>query len=82
MQQFKIKHTHTHTHTHTYIHCLISQTESIPVPLHFQEIFTIITKDYKCSSKQARDFHAQAHKQETFNAQSQLKETSRNNLIK
>jgi hypothetical protein len=38
------------------IYGFLSQTESGPVPLHFQEIFTIITKDYKCSSKQARDF--------------------------
>jgi len=52
---------------------------SSQVPLHLQEIYTIITTDYDLLKDTTRRLpNAQSHNQETSNAQSQLKETYNN----
>jgi len=48
------------------LYWFLPQTKRSLVPLHFQGIFTIITKYYKCPSTQARDFQCSSTKARDF----------------
>lgn len=71
---------------HTKLSWFHSQIESSPVPLYLQDIFTIITEDYNLLKNisnrlpilkhKVRDFYAQTHKKETYNAQAHMQEIS------